>query len=181
MAPPGRAQLSLSLRWMTSSAPWSLTTTTLIITTTRYGGVNDWDQSASKHLYTFLPSTAFCSALSLERAGEFQWARAGTLAAESFAARGAGPDTVHVTAETLSPALTANRQCLLWTVLAAKETTTSDYQWPADGEPVFRTYSASYLFDGTSIRRLDANARTMHAGGGSSHETVWNLPSDIPL
>jgi len=151
---------------------------TLVVATTRYGGVNDWDQSASKHLYTFLPSTAFCSALSLERVGDFQWGRAGTLAAESFAARGAGPDTVHVTAETISPALTANRQCLLWTVLAAKETTIPDHQWPADGEPVFRTYSASYLFDGTSIRRLDANARTMHAGGGSSHQTPWNLPSD---
>jgi hypothetical protein len=154
---------------------------TLVVATTRYGGVNDWDQSASKHLYTFLPSTAFCSALSLERVGDFQWGKAGMLAAESFTARGAGPDTVHVTAEALSPALAANRQCLLWTVLAAKETTMSDHQWPADGEPVFRTYSASYLFGGNSIRRLDANARTMHAGGGSSNETSWNLPSDIPL
>jgi len=155
---------------------------TLVVATTRYGGVGDWDQSASKHLYTYLPSTAFCAALSLERVGDFQWGRPGWLAAESFAARGAGPDTVHVTAEALSPALTENRQCLLWTVLAAKETTTPDHQWPAAGEPVYRTYSASYLFDGTTIRRLDANARTMlAAGAGSSHETPWTLPNDIPL
>jgi hypothetical protein len=118
--------------------------------------------------------------VNLERIGDFQWGRAGMLAAESFAARGVGPDTVHVTAEALGPALAANRQCLLWTVLAAKETTMPDHQWPAHGEPVFRTYSASFLFDGTSIRRLDANARTMHAGGaGNSRETPWNLPSDI--
>jgi hypothetical protein len=154
----------------------------LVIATTRYGGVGDWDQSASKHLYTYLPSTAFCSALSLAGVGDFQWGRPGTLVAESFAARGVGPDTVHVTAEALSPALKENQQCLLWTVLAAKETTIPDHQWPADGEPVYRTYSASYLFDGVTIRRLDANARTMHAAGaGSSHETPWILPNDIPL
>jgi hypothetical protein len=154
---------------------------TAIVATTRYGGVSDWDQSASKHLYTFLPSTAFCSALSLQRVGDFQWGTADTVTAASFAARGAGPDTVHVTAEALSAALTANRQCLLWTVLAAKETVTPDHRWPADGEPVYRTYSASYLFNGVSIRRLDANARTMHAGGGSSHESPWSLADDIPL
>jgi hypothetical protein len=164
------------VRWGDARLPCKL-----VVATTRYGGVNDWDQSASKHLYTFLPSTAFCSALNLTRIGDFQWARAGTLAAESFAARGVGPDTVHVTAEALSPALAGNQQCLLWTVLAAKETTTPGPEWPARGEPVFRTYSASFLFDGASIRRLDANVRTMHAGGGSSHEASWNLPSDIPL
>lgn len=154
----------------------------LVVATTRYGGVaNDWDQSASKHLYTFMPSTAFCSALDLERAGDFQWGQSVTLAAESFAARGPGPDIVHVTVEALSPALTANGQCLLWTVLATKETTMSDHRWPDDGEPVFRTYSASYLFDGASIRRLDANARTMHVGGASSHQTPWDLPANIPL
>jgi hypothetical protein len=46
---------------------------------------------------------------------------------------------------------------------------------------VYRTYSASYLFDGVSIRLLDANARTMHARGGSSHESSWSLADDIPL
>ncbi|GAA1563690.1 hypothetical protein GCM10009827_101620 [Dactylosporangium maewongense] len=154
---------------------------TLVVATTRYGGVGDWDQSASKHLYTFLPSTAFCLALSLERVGDFQWGRAGTLAAESFAARGVGPDSVHVTAEALGPALAANQQCLLWTVLAAKETTSPDHQRLADGTPVDRTYSATYLFDGTSIRRLDATGRTMCAGGDTSHESPWSLPDDIPL
>lgn len=154
----------------------------LVVATTRYGGVaSDWDQSDSKHLYTFLPSTAFCSALNLERVGDFQWGRAGALAAESFAVRGAGPDTAHVTAEALSPALAANRQSLLWTILAAKETTMPGHQWPADGTPLLRTYSASYLFDGTSVRRLDANARTMHAGGGISNQSSWNLSSDISL
>jgi hypothetical protein len=103
------------------------------------------------------------------------------VAAASFAAREAGPDTVHVTAAAISAALIANRQCLLWTVLAAKETTAPDHRWPADGEPVYRTYSASYLFDGVSIRRLDSNARTMHARGGSSNESPWNLTDDIPL
>ncbi|SFJ52788.1 hypothetical protein SAMN05216275_109279 [Streptosporangium canum] len=153
----------------------------LIVATTRYGGVNDWDQSASKHLYTFLPSTAFCSVLGLERIGDFQWGRAGTLVVESFAAREVGPDTVHVTTEALSAALTASGQCLLWTVLAEKETTASEYQRPPDGEPFSRSYSASYLFDGTSIRLLDANVRTLHVGGDRSNETTWNLPSDIPL
>jgi hypothetical protein len=153
----------------------------IVVATTRYGGVGDWDQSASKHLYTYLPSTAFCSALRLQRVGDFQWGAPDTVAAGSFAARGAGPDTVHVTAAALSTALAANRQCLLWTVLAAKETTMPDHRWPADGEPVYRTYSASYLFDGASIRRLDANAHTMHAGGGSSHESPWSLADDIPL
>jgi hypothetical protein len=153
----------------------------LVITTTRYGGVNDSDQSGSKHLYTFMPSTVFCSGLNLERIGDFQWGIRGKLAAESFAARSVGADTAHVTAEALGPALAANRQCLLWTILAAKETTIPSHQWPIDGEPVFRTYSASFLFDGASNRRLDANARTMHAGGGSSHETPWNLPGHAPF
>ncbi|MBQ1051837.1 hypothetical protein KBX50_25665 [Micromonospora sp. C51] len=152
----------------------------LTITTTRYGGVaNDCDQSDSKHLYTFLPSTAFCLAVSLKRVGDFEWGKDGMVAAESFSARETGPDTVHVTAEALIPALAANQKCLLWTILAEKETTLSDHRWPADGEPVFRSYSATYIFDGTSIRRLDASARTLHAGGRSSHETAWSLPSEI--
>ena len=152
----------------------------LVITTTRYGGMNDSDQSASRHLYTFMPSTAFCSALDLERIGDFRWGRHGTVEVESFAARSVGADTVHVTAEALGRALAANRQLLLWTVLAvkAKETTHPNHQWPIDGEPVFRTYSASFIFDGTSSRLLDAGARTMHAAGGSSHEAPWPLPGD---
>ncbi|TYB47799.1 NACHT domain-containing protein [Actinomadura chibensis] len=154
----------------------------LVVTTTRYGGVaNDWDQSESKHLYTFLPSTTFCSALSLRRVGDFQWGTGGTVAVESFAARGTGPDSVHVTAQALTPALARNQQCLLWTVLAAKETTVPDHQRPADGAPVFRTYSASYLLNGTNIRLLDANAQTMYAGGGNARQSPWILPNVVLL
>jgi hypothetical protein len=154
----------------------------LVVSTTRYGGVaNDWDQSDSKHLYTFLPSTAFCSSLSLQRVGDFQWGIAGQLAAESFAAREAGPDTVHISAEALGAALAANRQCFIWTILAAKETTITDHNRPANGQPVFRSFSASYLHDGTHILLIDANARTLLAGGGSSNEGPWSLPSDISL
>jgi hypothetical protein len=154
----------------------------LAVTTTRYGGVTDWDQSDSKHLYTFLPSTTFCSALHLKRAGEFRWGTASAVVAGSFAAHGEGPDTVHITVEALSQALAVNRQCLLWTVLAAKETTALDsHERPAEGEPLARSYSASYLFDGTSVQRLDATARTMRAGGVTSPQNPWHLPSELPL
>ncbi|AIG74334.1 Hypothetical protein AJAP_07085 [Amycolatopsis japonica] len=155
---------------------------TLIVTTTRYGGVaNDWDQSDSKHLYTFMPSTTFCKTMDLQRVGDFQWGRAGISLAESFAAREPGPDTVHVSAELLRSALASNGQCLLWTILAEKDTVTPDHHWPKDGEPVSRSYSATYLFDGAEMRLLDANAHTMRAGGDASHATTWSLPSNVPI
>jgi hypothetical protein len=154
----------------------------LVVTTTRYGGVaNDLDQSDSKHLYTFLPSTAFCTTLDLQRIDDFQWGRAGVPMVESFAAREPGPDTVHVSTEALRVGLASNGQYLLWTVLAEKDTVASHHHWPDDGQPVLRSYSASYLFDGVQIRLLDANARTLHAGGGTSNATTWSLPPDIPV
>ena len=154
----------------------------LIVTTTRYGGVaNDWDQSDSRHLYTFLPSTTFCKALGLQRVGDFRWGRAGVPMVESFAARETGPDTVHVSTETLRSGLASDGKYLLWTVLAQKETVTHDHHWPADGQPILRSYSASYLYDGAQIRLLDANARTLHARGGTSNPTAWSLPSEISV
>ncbi|WP_322750801.1 MULTISPECIES: hypothetical protein [unclassified Frankia] len=152
----------------------------LVVTTTRYGGVaNDWDQSDSRHLHTFLPSTAFCKALDLQRIDDFRWGRGDVPTVESFSARETGPDTVHVSVETLRAGLASNGQYLLWTVLAEKDTVTLNYNWPDDGQPVFRSYSASYLFDGVQIRLLDANARTLHAGGSTSAATAWNLPPEI--
>ncbi|MBB4910689.1 NACHT domain-containing protein [Actinophytocola algeriensis] len=154
----------------------------LVVTTTRYGGVaNDWDQSDSKHLYTFMPSTPFCQTLDLQRVGDFQWGRAGIPLAESFAAREPGPDTVHVAAGTLRDAVASNRMCLLWTVLAEKDTVTPDHQWPPDGHPVSRTYSATYLYDGAEIRLLSANAHTICAGGDTSNAAAWSLPPHIPI
>jgi hypothetical protein len=119
--------------------------------------------------------------LNLGPVDDFRWGVSGQLAAESFAAREEGPDTVHTRAELLARGLAANEKCLMWTILAAKETTFPEHEWPVPGEPVFRTYSASYLYDGTHMRLLDASARTMHAGGGLSNEIPWNLPGDIPL
>jgi hypothetical protein len=154
----------------------------LVVTTTRYGGVaSDLDQSDSKHLYTFLPSTALCKALDLQRAGDFRWGRAGAPFAEAFAARPAGPDSVHIIADALGSGLAENRQYLLWTVLAEKETIAPEHRRPHDGQPIARTYSASYLFDGSHIRLLDANARTLHAGQGGSDTAAWSLPTDIPI
>ncbi|GAA2531623.1 hypothetical protein [Pilimelia columellifera] len=153
----------------------------LTVTTTRYGGVSDWDRSDSKHLYTYMPSTALCTALNLNRTGEFQWGRGTQTLAESFAARGTGPDTVHVEAGLLGSALAASKQCLMWTILAAKETTMPHHRWPEDGAQVSRIYSASYAFDGINIRRLDANARTLLAGGGETNPARWSLPSTIPI
>jgi hypothetical protein len=101
--------------------------------------------------------------------------------AESFAARQTGPGTVHVAAETLRNALASNSMCLLWTVLAEKDTVTPDHQRPRDGHRVSRSYSAAYLFDGAEIRLLDANAHTMHAGGDTSNAAAWILPPHIPI
>lgn len=154
----------------------------LVLTTTRYGGVaNDWDHSASRQLHTFMPSTSFCSLLGLERVGDFQWGSNGKLLAESFAARQAGPDTVHVSADALASALREQGRYLLWTILAEKETVTAGHERPADGEPIFRTYSASYLHDGVSVRLLDASARTLYAAGGQSDASNWSLPREIAI
>jgi hypothetical protein len=111
----------------------------------------------------------------------FRWGRAGVPMVENFAARETGPDTVHVSAEALRVGLASNGQYLLWTVLAEKDTVAPDYHWPDDGQPVLRSYSASYLFDGAQIRLLDAHARTLHARGGTSNATAWRLPPDIPV
>lgn len=100
---------------------------------------------------------------------------------ESFAARETGPDTVHISTETLSAGLASNRRYLFWTVLAEKDIVTPNFRWPDNGQPISRSYSASYLFDGLQIRLLDANVRTLHAGGGTSNVTDWNLPPAIPI
>ncbi|GIF99000.1 NACHT domain-containing protein [Catellatospora citrea] len=162
--------------WLTRKLPADL-----VITTTRYGGANDWDQSHSKHLYTFMPSTAFCQALGLSQVGEFQWGDRGKTLVESFAARTPGPDSVHVASEALGTALRQQGRQLLWTILASKETGSADHRQPERGQPVFRTYSASYLFDGTSIHLLDAVARTLHAGGKVSRKKRWSISIEIPL
>lgn len=83
--------------------------------------------------------------------------------AESFAARELGPDTAHVSAETLRAGLATSGQYLLWTVLAEKDTVTPDHHWPDYGQPILRS------------------ARTLHAGGATSNVTVWILPSDISV
>lgn len=153
----------------------------VVVTTTRYGGVGDWDQSESRHLYTFMPSTALCRVLDAHRVGEFRWGRAGTTFVESLAARTVGPDTVHAVAGALSAGLAANGQYLLLTLLGEKQTIEPDHRWPADGQPFLRSYSASYLFDGTELRLLDARAHTVHVRGGKSNAATWSVPVTIAV
>ncbi|WP_163511179.1 NACHT domain-containing protein [Fodinicola acaciae] len=152
------------------------------ITTVQYCGLdNDWDQSDSKHLHALMPATAMCKLMGLQRADDFRWEAAGDVQAENFAAREVGPDSVHMRAATLVKMLRREHRCLIWTILARKETTSGLHDWPRDGRPVFRTLSASYLFDGTTIRLLDANSRTLHAGGGESNPTSWALPTEVSI
>lgn len=64
---------------------------------------------------------------------------------------------------------------MLWTMLGAKQTSLLDHEWPKDRTPLIRSYSASYLFDGSRIQLADANARTLHARGGVSNLAAWEL------
>ncbi|MBB5874642.1 hypothetical protein F4553_008076 [Allocatelliglobosispora scoriae] len=150
------------------------------ITTTRYGGVaTDWDQSHSKHLFTFMPSTEFCRVIGLQRVGDFRWGITSETEVEAFAARTIGPDSVHIKASTLGSALKANGQCLLWTILAEKHTTMRNHEWPDTGEPFSRSYSATFLYDGNRIALVDANTHTQHVGGKVSRKGPWRLLPEI--
>ncbi|MEU4218257.1 hypothetical protein [Actinoplanes sp. NPDC026623] len=153
-----------------------------LLTTAWYGGLaNDHDQSHSKHLRTYAPSTAFCTSLGLQCVDEFRWGRDREIMAESFAARETGPDSVHVRADVARAGLAKEGKVLFWTILAEKETTLPDHRFPRDGRPLLRSYSASYLLDETKIRLVGASARTLHAGGEVSNTSDWNLPLSIPL
>jgi hypothetical protein len=152
----------------------------LEVTTTRYGGMaNEWDQSDSRYLYGLIPSTALCRHLGLQRLSDFRWGTTGGVKAANFSASELGPDTVHAATPTLSAALQARRKLLLWTIVAEKETITHEYSGPRDSEPISRTCTAAYIYDGLRITLVDAVSRTAHAGGIASRRTAWALPAEI--
>ena len=66
-------------------------------------------------------------------------------------------------------------------MLGAKQTSLPDHEWPEDGTPLIRSYSASDLFDGSHIQLMDANARTLHARGWVSSLAAWQLTSGISV
>ena len=154
----------------------------LVVTTTWYGGVaNNLDQSDSAHLHTFLPSTPFSKELDLHRDGDFRWGRAGVSMVESFSAREMGPDTVHISADTLRAGLASNGRYLFWTVLAEKDTVATDPVGPMTGS---RFRAATRRRTCSTVCRSGCwtpIARTLHAGGGTSNVTTWSLPLHIPV